>query len=80
MLNQRNRLDKSDAEFVDVYYTNRHIAGEIEHHVGHVDVYINGGRHQPGCLSHNIIHTSKILNLPISSGGGFRISAPNLFF
>lgn len=57
----RKRLDKSDAEFVDIYYTNRYTAGDIEHQVGHVDVYINGGKKQPGCAFPNMMQSSKYI-------------------
>ncbi|XP_018564368.1 uncharacterized protein LOC108905824 [Anoplophora glabripennis] len=43
-----DKLDKSDAEFVDVYHTNAFMQGKVEES-GHVDFYINGGVIQPGC-------------------------------
>ena len=42
------KLDASDAEFVDVYHTNAFLQG-ISESVGHVDFYMNGGIIQPGC-------------------------------
>ncbi|CAG9864880.1 unnamed protein product [Phyllotreta striolata] len=42
------KLDKSDAQFVDVYHTNAFFQGKVEES-GHVDFYINGGIVQPGC-------------------------------
>jgi hypothetical protein len=49
------RLDQSDAKFIDVIHSNADIAfgvglgsGEPS---GHVDVFANGGQHQPGCPS-----------------------------
>lgn len=44
------KLDMSDAEFVDVIHTNADEAG-IADNVGHVDYYPNGGKRQPGCGS-----------------------------
>lgn len=44
-----NKLDASDAEFVDVIHTNALVQGKIER-CGHVDFYMNGGILQPGCL------------------------------
>ncbi|KAL1490867.1 hypothetical protein ABEB36_011552 [Hypothenemus hampei] len=43
-----NKLDKSDAEFVDVYHTSAFMQGKAEES-GHVDFYFNGGSIQPGC-------------------------------
>ncbi|XP_034946317.1 pancreatic lipase-related protein 2 isoform X2 [Chelonus insularis] len=42
------KLDSTDAEFVDVYHTNVLMQGKIERS-GHVDFYMNGGVTQPGC-------------------------------
>lgn len=43
-----NKLDASDAEFVDVLHTNSLVQGKVER-CGHVDFYLNGGIIQPGC-------------------------------
>lgn len=43
-----NKLDPSDADFVDVIHTNALVQGKIER-CGHVDFYMNGGIIQPGC-------------------------------
>ncbi|XP_030755422.1 pancreatic triacylglycerol lipase-like isoform X3 [Sitophilus oryzae] len=43
-----NKLDMSDADFVDVYHTNAFMQGKAEES-GHVDFYFNGGSIQPGC-------------------------------
>jgi hypothetical protein len=45
------KLDASDAEFVDVLHTNAFIQGKIEPS-GHIDFYMNGGISQPGCWEH----------------------------
>lgn len=42
------KLDATDAEFVDVYHTNAFVQGKIEPS-GHIDFYMNGGVNQPGC-------------------------------
>ena len=46
--NKENRLDRNDAKFVEVLHTD---AGElgIVHPIGHVDIYLNGGKTQPDC-------------------------------
>ncbi|XP_055541424.1 pancreatic lipase-related protein 2-like [Wyeomyia smithii] len=43
-----DKLDPSDADFVDVIHTNALVQGKIER-CGHVDFYMNGGIIQPGC-------------------------------
>ncbi|CAH1170534.1 unnamed protein product, partial [Phaedon cochleariae] len=47
-----DKLDRSDAIFVDVYHTNAFIQGVVERS-GHVDFYLNGGVLQPGCWAEN---------------------------
>ncbi|RZC34100.1 uncharacterized protein BDFB_009704, partial [Asbolus verrucosus] len=47
-----NKLDKSDAHFVDVLHTNSFVQGIVEES-GHVDFYLNGGVIQPGCWAEN---------------------------
>lgn len=47
-------LDKKDAVFVDAIHTSAGdsiITGKlgVVHPIGHVDFYMNGGTHQPGC-------------------------------
>ncbi|ODM91205.1 Pancreatic lipase-related protein 3 [Orchesella cincta] len=42
-------LHKQDANFVDIYHTNRGLLGTTSD-AGHVNVYVNGGTSQPGCL------------------------------
>ncbi|XP_035450703.2 phospholipase A1 [Spodoptera frugiperda] len=50
------RLDKSDAAYVDVLHSNRLIQGIIEP-LGHADFYINGGGpNQPGCFMPSCSH------------------------
>lgn len=45
-----NKLDPSDAKFVDVYHTNAFVQGKVEQ-CGTTDFYFNGGILQPGCTS-----------------------------
>lgn len=48
------KLDKTDAEFVDVLHTDALKEGKVEA-CGHADFYMNGGIEQPGCKSSNIL-------------------------
>lgn len=50
-VNNKEKLDASDAKFVDVLHTNAFIQGQIEPS-GHIDFYMNGGINQPGCWEH----------------------------
>lgn len=56
---KENKLDQSDAQFVDVIHTNALLQGKIER-CGHADFYMNGGIVQPGCFQSM---SSKILIL-----------------
>lgn len=49
-VNEDQKLDASDADFVDVIHTNAFVQGKIEAS-GDVDFYVNGGISQPGCWS-----------------------------
>jgi len=42
-------LYKTDAQFVDIYHTNRGSLGDSDHQTGDINVYVNGGDNQPGC-------------------------------
>lgn len=48
MASNENKLDASDADFVDIIHTNALVQGKIER-CGHADFYMNGGVMQPGC-------------------------------
>ncbi|CAD6244474.1 GSCOCG00013360001-RA-CDS, partial [Cotesia congregata] len=50
----KDKLDATDAYFVDVYHTETIIEGKNEK-CGHVDFYVNWGEIQPGCGSLNIV-------------------------
>ncbi|RNA22544.1 pancreatic triacylglycerol lipase [Brachionus plicatilis] len=43
-----SRLDKSDADFVDVIHTDSELG--IQKPIGHLDFYPNGGKKQNGCI------------------------------
>ncbi|CAK1582963.1 unnamed protein product [Parnassius mnemosyne] len=51
-----NRLDRSDAAYVDVIHTNAGILG-LKEPVGHKDFYPNGGLSQPGCFFSTCDHS-----------------------
>lgn len=46
-VSNEEKLDPSDADFVDVIHTNALLQGKIER-CGHADFYMNGGVMQPG--------------------------------
>ncbi|KAK5644838.1 hypothetical protein RI129_006138 [Pyrocoelia pectoralis] len=48
-VSNENKLDSSDAEFVDVIHTNAFVQG-TPLQSGHVDFFVNGGIVQPGCM------------------------------
>lgn len=43
-----DRLDKTDAIFVDIIHTNAGQNG-FDRSIGHIDFYPNGGKKQPNC-------------------------------
>uniref|UniRef100_A0A182M2A1 Lipase domain-containing protein n=1 Tax=Anopheles culicifacies TaxID=139723 RepID=A0A182M2A1_9DIPT len=45
----KTRLDRTDAEYVEVIHTNGGALGMYDP-IGTADFYPNGGKHQPGCL------------------------------
>lgn len=59
-----NKLDASDADFVDVFHTNALVQGKIEQ-CGHVDFYLNGGIYQPGCNADHIFQCSQLVELHV---------------
>ncbi|XP_075225239.1 lipase member H-A-like isoform X2 [Lycorma delicatula] len=46
------KLDKNDAQTVDVIHTNVGTFGKMEP-TGHVDFYVNNGSSQPACINHH---------------------------
>lgn len=63
-LSNEYRLDRGDAQFVDIIHTNggkEFIGGAflgISEALGHVDFYPNGGSRQPGCKKPNLLNFS----------------------
>jgi len=69
-----NRIQKSDAHFVDIIHTN---SGDMwngclsmARNLGHMDFYPNGGQHQPGCVPLCTPLTCPIKNLVEFLTGG----------
>ena len=61
-----NKIDRNDAEFVDIIHSN---SGDINHGclsfpeaLGDVDFYPNGGEHQPMCLEEGKMGLCDIVN------------------
>ena len=52
-----DKLDPSDAVYVDVIHTNAMVQGKLER-CGHADFYMNGGIIQPGCSRNNPLSES----------------------
>ncbi|KAJ8721388.1 hypothetical protein PYW07_002163 [Mythimna separata] len=52
------RLDKTDADYVEVIHTDGSglLANGIGTNIGDVDIFVNGGSNQPGCFSHSCSH------------------------
>lgn len=61
-LNSTSRLDKMDADFVEVTHTSSLLG--LQESIGHVDIYYNGGQFQRGCIlsSKFLISNIKLLN------------------
>ena len=55
------RLDKSDAQYVDVIHTNAGIKGTIRAS-GHTDFWPNGGSIQPGCPLSDLTKSKHLQN------------------
>ncbi|CAH2068945.1 unnamed protein product, partial [Iphiclides podalirius] len=64
------RLDATDAEFVDVIHTNGRLLKRIgfgfPEPTGHADFYPNGGMKQPGCFNTSNSILSRILSFPVA--------------
>lgn len=55
------RIDRTDAKFVDIIHTNTDNCGLIQS-LGHIDFFPNGGRSQPNCgiLDKGIIYAFNV--------------------
>ncbi|TMW49842.1 hypothetical protein DOY81_005082 [Sarcophaga bullata] len=49
---ENDKLDPTDAVYVDIIHTNAMVQGKLER-CGHADFYMNGGIIQPGCSRNN---------------------------
>ncbi|KAJ8310912.1 hypothetical protein KUTeg_012777 [Tegillarca granosa] len=75
------RLDSSDADFVDIIHTDGSVfkgfAGYgLKTALGHVDFYVNGGEHQPGCEE----PTPSSINALLHGGVAKSINSPCKFY
>lgn len=71
-LDAPTRLRRGDAEVVEIYNTNREMAGDIYHAVGDVAIFVNGGDYQPcepgqqsntpGIMCHSHAYSYKLYN------------------
>merc|ERR1711892_401173 len=65
----KERIDKTDAEFVQIIHTNSGMIWDgclsIKKSLGHVDFYPAGGVHQPGCVEACIIPDIMCYNVSI---------------
>lgn len=50
------RLDKSDARHVEIIYSDTN-SFAFERPLGHLNIYVNGGANQPGCLTNVCDHS-----------------------
>lgn len=80
------RIDKTDAEFVQIVHTNSGMIWDgclsIKKSLGHVDFYPAGGVHQPGCVENCIIPDIMCYNISIEDliKGGCSHSRANEYF
>jgi len=80
------RIDKDDAEFVDIIHTNSGMIWDgclsIKKSLGHADFYPAGGVHQPGCVEACIIPDIMCYNVSIEDliKGGCSHSRANEYF
>jgi len=80
------RIDKSDAEFVQILHTNSGMLWEgclsIKKSLGHADFYPAGGMHQPGCVEACIIPDLMCYNISIEDlfKGGCSHDRANQYF
>jgi len=79
-----DRIDKGDAEFVDIIHTNSGMLWNgclsMKRPVGHMDFYPEGGQHQPGCVEACI--GSMCMNITIEDliKGGCSHERSNAYF
>lgn len=56
---EMERLNQNDAEYVEIIHTNAKCYG-MKKAIGKVDFYVNGGKHQPGCLTDRCHHSRSV--------------------
>ena len=81
-----DRIDKTDAEFVQIIHTNSGMLWDgclsIKKSLGHIDFYPAGGVHQPGCVEACIIPDLMCYNITIEDliKGGCSHGRANEYF
>ncbi|GAB6027535.1 hypothetical protein CHUAL_001783 [Chamberlinius hualienensis] len=78
------RLDTTDAQFVDIMHTNKGslLTGHfgIDQVIGHIDVFPNGGEHQPNCSTDFSVNFGELANdVRILNSGCSHVLAPSLY-
>ncbi|XP_023338161.1 pancreatic lipase-related protein 2 [Eurytemora carolleeae] len=81
---KNDRLDKEDADFVDVIHTNSGMIWEgclsIPKQIGHMDFYPAGGKHQPDCTDICVVGECSNSNINDLILGGCSHGRANIYY
>ena len=70
----RNRIDRTDADFVDVIHTAAGFVASMMDSSGHVDFYPNGGDLFIAAINENCYHLSNITEFDYDEEGGDQLN------